>query len=150
MKVRIIAVGKLSAMWKPPCMEYEKRLSRFCTLEILETPEGKGEDQKARQQEGERMLRLIPTGAEVIALDVSGKEEDSLAFSARIGRLESSGKTACFLIGGSTGFSPEVLACVKERVSFSSMTFCHQLARTMLLEQLYRGFKILRNEPYHK
>ncbi|MGI6168685.1 MAG: 23S rRNA (pseudouridine(1915)-N(3))-methyltransferase RlmH [Christensenellales bacterium] len=148
MKVRIAAIGKMAAMWQPACDEYSHRLKHYCRLDIVEAPEGEGTH--AKQAEGEKLLRLTPQGAYRIALDVGGRPLDSLAFSKKIETLRDAARPVCFWLGGSDGFDAAVLHQADERLSFSSLTFSHQLARVILLEQLYRGFRIMYHQPYHK
>ena len=150
MRIRIVAVGKLSSLWKAPCEEYRKRLSKYCALDIFEISEGMGEPEKIKRAEWERMRKLIPQNWHVIALDVAGKQMDSAAFAHGMQEIFERGKDICFLLGGSEGFAPDMREFVQERISFSPMTFHHQMARAVLLEQIYRGFKIIKNEPYHK
>lgn len=148
MKIRIAAVGKMAAMWQPACREYCKRLGRYCRLEIVETQEGEGA--RPRQVEGEKLLRSTPEGAYVIALDVGGEALDSVEFSKKLERLRESARPVCFWLGGPDGFDQDALRRAQERLSFSKMTFSHQMARVILLEQIYRGFRIMHHLPYHK
>lgn len=158
MNIRIICVGKLKEpFWKQACLEYEKRLARYCTLEVVEvadesTPETLSEKQRqaALKREGDRILRALKPG-KTIAMDLQGRQMDSMDFSKRVASYEQSGvPTLHFVIGGSLGLSDEVYQAADERISFSKLTFPHNLFRVLLLEQLYRAQKILRNEPYHK
>lgn len=155
----ILCVGKLKeAYWRDAVAEYAKRLQRFGAFSIIELadlPEPKNASaadiQKIVAQEGEAMLAQLRPRDYVVALCIDGKQRDSLAFADDIARIESSGAArAVFLIGGSNGLSPAVIGRANAKLSFSPMTFPHQLARVMLLEQLYRARKILANETYHK
>ncbi len=155
----ILCVGKLKeAYWRDAVAEYAKRLQRFGTFSIIELadlPEPKNASaadiQKIIAQEGEAMLAQLKPRDYVVALCIDGKQHDSLTFADDIARIESSGAArAVFLIGGSNGLSPAVISRANAKFSFSPMTFPHQLARVMLLEQLYRARKILANETYHK
>jgi 23S rRNA (pseudouridine1915-N3)-methyltransferase len=156
--IHIIAVGKLKeAHYRQAAAEYARRLTRYTQLIISEVaddkePERAGQalENRVKQAEGERILRLIKPRDRVVALCIDGEQDDSLAFSRRVKRLHEAPADAVFVIGGSLGLGDEVLARADERISLSSLTFPHQLARVVLLEQLYRAFKILANERYHK
>lgn len=158
MNISIVAVGKLrESFFKQACVEYEKRLSRFCKINITEVkdesePSNPSSAQilQAKTLEGARLLSKIGERDTLIALSPGGKRYDSMSFSALIdGCLCDSGNVA-FAIGGSNGLSLEVLNRAKHIVSFSDMTFPHALFRVMLLEQIYRAMKISANERYHK
>jgi len=156
--VHIIAVGKLKeAHFRQAAMEYEKRLGRFTALKVTELSDEREPErpsalleEKARQAEGERILKQIRPRDRVVALCVEGSQEDSLAFSRRVKRLHEAPEDAVFVIGGSLGLSQAVLARADERLSLSRLTFPHQVARVLLMEQLYRAYKIMANERYHK
>lgn len=156
--VTIICVGGLKdAHYKQAAAEYIKRLSRYCRLEIIELPEyalpaqpSEGEIRRALEQEGLRILSKIPTGAQVFVLSPEGKMLSSEEFSEIPGDAAAVSSRLVFVIGGSYGLSPGVKAAAKGLISLSRMTFPHTLARVMLLEQLYRGFKIQAGETYHK
>lgn len=163
MKITILCVGKIKEkFYKDAVAEYEKRLSRYCRLEIVEvadeqTPDGAGpaKETQIREKEGGRLLSRLEKwqGADtfVCALAIDGRELDSVAFAEKLGALGVSGKShLVFLIGGSLGMSENVLRRADLRLSFSRMTFPHQLMRVILLEQIYRGYRILNGEPYHK
>ncbi len=138
--------------------EYEKRLTRYVKLDVVEvaderTPDGASEkeEERIREKEGERLLRQIKEDDHVVALAISGKQYDSLAFARRLDGVALRGRSrVVFVIGGSLGLSEQVLARADEELSFSKMTFPHQLMRVILLEQIYRGYRIIRGEPYHK
>ncbi len=158
-EIRIVCVGKLKeAYWRDAVSEYAKRLSRFCTLAVDEVREellpknaSAKDEENVKAEEGKRILERIPEGTFMILLDVSGKELSSEAFAARMEELAVEGKSRlAFVIGGSLGVSVDVRRRADFRLSFSPMTFPHQLMRVVLLEQIYRAFKIRSNETYHK
>lgn len=159
MKITILSVGKIKEKyWNLALDEYGKRLSRYCKLEMVEvadekTPDGASgalEDQ-IRRKEGRRLLDKITGDAYVIALAIDGKMLDSVELSRKIERLGVNGTAhIVFVIGGSLGLDPEVLHRANERLSFSKMTFPHQMMRVILLEQIYRSYRIMNGEPYHK
>lgn len=159
MKITLITVGKIKERYfEDAIKEYSKRLSRYCKLEIIQvadekTPDGAGEALEAqiREKEGQRILAQVKDGAYVIALAIEGKMLDSVELSEMIARLGVEGKSqVSFVIGGSLGLSPAVMARADYALSFSRMTFPHQLMRVILLEQIYRAFRIAAGEPYHK
>ena len=159
MKITLIAVGKIKERYfEDAIREYSKRLSRYCRLEIIQvadekTPDGASAalEEQIKETEGRRILDQIREGAYVIALAVEGKQLDSLELAARMERLAVEGKSQLvFLIGGSLGLSKEVMRRADFAISFSAMTFPHQLMRVILLEQIYRSFRIRAGEPYHK
>lgn len=159
MKITIITVGKIKEKYlKDAIAEYSKRLSRYCKLEILEvadekTPDGASEivEENIREKEGERILKLIKEDAYVITLEISGKMLTSEELADRIETLGIQGKShLVFVIGGSIGLGKEVLRRSDYALSFSKMTFPHQLMRVILLEQIYRSYRIINGEPYHK
>ncbi len=159
MNIRILCVGKLKdKFYIEAAAEYSKRLGRYCQIEICEAPDEKTPDsysdaeaRQAMDKEGERLLARIRPGEHVIALCIDGKRMDSVKFSERLTALFDDGRqTVDFVIGGSLGLSQAVLARADERMSMSDMTFPHRLARVMLLEQIYRAFKIRAGETYHK
>lgn len=159
LKVTLIVVGKIKEKYfKDAVEEYSKRLSRYCRLEIVEvadekTPEqaSEAEEEKIRTKEGERILRHIKEDMYVITLEIAGKSLSSEQMAERIETLGIQGKSSvAFIIGGSIGLGKEVLHRSDFRLSFSRMTFPHQLMRVILLEQIYRSFRIIQGEPYHK
>lgn len=149
--IKIICVGKLKESYlKDAIEEYTKRLSRYTKLEIIELPdESLKEKDKCLELEGEKILKNIKDKDYVITLEIDGKMIDSIGFSKKIEILETTGNIV-FVIGGSYGLSHQVKARRNEAISFSKMTFPHQLFRVFLLEQIYRGYKIKNNESYHK
>ena len=159
MKITVITVGKIKEKYlKDAIAEYSKRLSRYCKLEILEvadekTPDGASEivEENIREKEGERILKLIKEDEYVITLEISGKMLTSEELADRIETLGIQGKShLVFVIGGSIGLGREVLRRSDYALSFSKMTFPHQLMRVILLEQIYRSYRIINGEPYHK
>lgn len=159
MKITVIAVGKIKEKYFTGAIEeYAKRLSRYCKLELIETadektPDGAGEalELQIKEKEGERILQKMPDGAYVIALAIDGKTLDSEELAEKMERWNVEGIShIVFVIGGSLGLAPSVLKRADYKLSFSKMTFPHQLMRVILLEQIYRSFRIRNHEPYHK
>ena len=159
MKVTLITVGKIKEKYlKDAIAEYSKRLSKYCKLEILEVANEKTPDcaspaveEQIRQKEGERILKLVKDDAYVITLEIGGNLLDSVAFSQKIETLGIQGSShITFIIGGSIGLGKEVLQRSNFALSFSKMTFPHQLMRVILLEQIYRAFNINEGGKYHK
>ena len=159
MKITVIAVGKIKEKYlKDALAEYSKRLSRYCKLEIIEVADEKTPDQASeaaedliRAKEGERILTHIRDDMFVITLEIGGKMLTSEEFADKIETLGVQGKSSiAFVIGGSIGLGKEVLKRSDFALSFSKMTFPHQLMRVVLLEQVYRGYRIMNGEPYHK
>lgn len=159
MQIRIIAVGKLKEKyWREGTGEYTKRLGPYARIEIIEVAEERvrenpspGEIQQVINREGERIMNHLSPSFFVIPLAMEGKMFSSEALSGLLGKLSLEGKSqVAFVIGGSHGLSEEVLERGDLLLSFSRMTFPHQMMRLILLEQIYRGFKILKGEPYHK
>lgn len=158
MTVRIVCVGKLKERYfEDACAEFQKRLSRFVTLETLEVADEKApeslhpaDEDLVREKEGKRILKCIGAKDYVVALAIDGKQMTSEQFAAYLAERETEARPLTFVIGGSLGLSPEVYARANARISFSKMTFPHRIARLLLLEQLYRGCKIRAHEAYHK
>lgn len=159
MKITLVTVGKIKERYLVSGIaEYAKRLSRYCKLDIIEVLDEKTPDnaqaaveQKIKNTEGERILKYIKDGDYVIALALDGSSLDSVEFSRKIEVLGVSGVSSIvFVIGGSLGLAETVLTRADYKISFSKMTFPHQLFRMMLLEQIYRGYRIMNHEPYHK
>lgn len=146
MNIRIIAVGKLKEKyWTDAVQEYSKRLGAYCSLEIIELKDTEP------HAEGERILGRIRKDDYVITLEIKGRGLSSEQLASRIEQLGIDGRSSLtFVIGGSDGLSPEVSSRADFKLSFSAMTFPHQMMRVILLEQIYRSFKIIRNETYHK
>lgn len=159
MKITIIGVGKIKEKFFSQAIdEYSKRLGRYCRLEIIQlqdekTPERAGIKEQAiiLDKEGERILSAIDDNSYIIALDIAGMQIDSPGLARKIEKLMGSGESHfTFIIGGSLGLSEKVLKRADERLSFGMLTFPHQLMRVMLLEQIYKSFRIINHEPYHK
>lgn len=159
MKITIIAVGKIKESYlKEGINEYIKRLRRFCNIDIIEVADQQApeslspaQEEQVRETEGESILKKIKPGSTVIALDVRGISLDSVEFADKINNYAISGNShITFIIGGSLGLHNNVLKAANERLSLSRMTFPHQLTRLILLEQIYRAFKIINGEVYHK
>lgn len=159
MNISIIAVGKLKEKFFSDAVdEYMKRLSRFAKMQIVQLADKKiadnasdAEERIVIEKEGKDILSKISPSQYVVALCVEGKKLDSPAFAKKISSLALEGESdIVFVIGGSLGLSNEVKARADMRLSFSDMTFPHQLMRVILLEQIYRAFKISANETYHK
>jgi 23S rRNA (pseudouridine1915-N3)-methyltransferase len=159
MNITIIAVGKLKEKYlKQAVDEYSKRLGRYCRLDIIElsdekTPDNASEKDELiiKEKEGRAILSKIRENAYVIALDLNGKQLSSEEFSKFIDNCGIMGNSNLFfVIGGSLGLSDDVIRRANYKLCFSKMTFPHQLFRVMLLEQVYRGFRIINGEPYHK
>ena len=159
MKISVIAVGKIKEKYlKDAVTEYSKRLSRYCKLEIIEAADEKTPDHASvavedaiRAKEGERLLKHIRDDMYVITLEIGGKMLTSEEFAEKIETLGVQGKSSiAFVIGGSIGLGKEVLKRSDFALSFSKMTFPHQLMRVVLLEQVYRGYRSVNGEPYHK
>ena len=159
MKITLITVGKIKEKYlKDAIAEYSKRLSKYCKLEIVEVADEKTPDQASenverqiRQKEGERILRYVKDDAYVFTLEIGGTMLDSVAFAKKMETLGIQWKShLIFIIGGSIGLGEEVLRRSDYALSFSKMTFPHQLMRVILLEQVYRGYRIIEGAPYHK
>ncbi len=159
MKITLLTVGKIKESYlEAGIREYVKRLSRYCKLEILEvtdekTPDGASEnlERQIREKEGKRLLNLIKPDAYVITLEIQGKQLSSPELARKLARLGVEGVSHIMLvIGGSLGLSDEVIKRADFHLSFSAMTFPHQLMRLIALEQLYRCYRIINGEPYHK
>lgn len=159
MQYTIICVGKLKEKYYADAVEeYKKRLSRYGNIKVIEVPDEKTPDGASgtmedmiRKKEGDRLLAKIKDSMYIIALDLQGKEFDSVSFAEHLGECMLQGKShLVFVIGGSLGLHSSVLERCDERISFSKFTFPHQLMRVILMEQLYRANRILHHEPYHK
>ena len=150
--IKIICVGKIKENYlKEAIEEYKKRLSKYTKLEIIEIPdEGLTEPIKSMKIEGEKILKNINEKDFVVTLEINGKNIDSIELAELIDKKLIEYSNITFIIGGSYGISDEVKSISNYRLSFSKMTFPHQLFRVLLLEQIYRAFKINNNESYHK
>ncbi len=159
LKITLITVGKIKEKYlRDAIAEYTKRLSKYCKLEIIEVADEKTPDQASetveeniRTKEGERILKYIRDDMYVITLEIAGKMLSSEEFAEKVETLGIQGKSSiAFVIGGSIGLGKEVLKRSDFALSFSKMTFPHQLMRVVLLEQVYRAYRIINGEPYHK
>ncbi len=159
MKITVITVGKIKEKYlRDAIAEYAKRLSRYCKLEIIEVADEKTPDQASetveeqiRDKEGERILKYIRADMYVITLEIGGKMVSSEELADKVNMLGIQGQSSvAFVIGGSIGLGREVLKRSDYALSFSKMTFPHQLMRVILLEQVYRSYRIINGEPYHK
>ena len=159
MEIRIITVGKIKEKYlNDGIAEYAKRLSRYCKLSFIQVSDEKTPDKASdalnrqiKETEGNRLLNHIRDTDYVIALAIEGKMLDSVELSDLIARLGVQGKSSiAYVIGGSLGLSDAVLKRADYKLSFSRMTFPHQLMQMILLEQIYRGYRIMNHEPYHK
>ena len=159
MRIQIICIGKLKEKyWTDAVNEYMKRLSKYCDIDILELKESKLPDKASLAQEaavveeeGKTILKHIKDGSYVITLEILGKNLTSEELASKMEELPLMGKShVTFIIGGSLGLSKEVSKRSDFKLSFSKMTFPHQLMKLILLEQVYRAFRINNNEPYHK
>ena len=156
--VKFIAVGKLKeSYWRDAFNEYAKRLTKFGKVELVEIEEEKISIENesmmkiSKDKEGERILKKITNQDYVILFDVQGKQMDSVELANKIQTLIDQGNASlCFVLGGSYGFSNDVYSRAQAKISMSKMTFPHQFARIMAIEQVYRAFKINNNEKYHK
>ena len=159
MRITLVAVGKIKEKYLTMGIEeYAKRLSRYCKLDIIELPDEKtpdnaspAEELQIKKREGERILKNIKDGAYVIALAIEGKQISSTDLADKIQSLGVNGEShLVFVIGGSLGLDDAVIKRADYLLSFSKMTFPHQLMRMVLLEQVYRGYRLINGEPYHK
>lgn len=159
MKITIICVGRIKEKYfTMGIQEYVKRLGRYCRLDIIEVADEKTPDHASgaeelliKRREGERILKNIKDDAYVFALAIEGNMLDSEEFADKIMKLGVNGESHInFIIGGSLGLDRDVLSRADEKISFSKMTFPHQMMRMILLEQIYRGYRIIKGEPYHK
>jgi 23S rRNA (pseudouridine1915-N3)-methyltransferase len=157
--ISILVVGKLKEKYfKQGIEEYTKRMSLYAKVTIVEVPDEKApenlsaaEVEQVKQAEGARLLKKLPDNAYALALAIKGKQMPSEEFATKIQELATYGHSdIAFIIGGSNGLSDEVLSRADFQLSFSKFTFPHQLMRLILVEQIYRAFKIMRGEPYHK
>lgn len=159
MDIHIICIGKLKEdYWRAAISEYSKRLSRFCRLHIHELKEERlaenasaADEQAVREAEGRAILRTLKDSSYTIALAIQGRTLSSEQLAEHLQQLALNGRSdISFIIGGSLGLSPAVLQRANLQLSFSAMTFPHQMMRVILLEQIYRSFKINHHETYHK
>ena len=159
MKITILCVGKIrESYWEAAIAEYMKRLTRYCKPEIVQVADEKTPDDASEnlnrqilEKEGDRLLAKLPDDAYIITLEIGGTPLSSVAFSEKIQKLGVAGVShICFVIGGSLGLDPRISKQADFKLSFSAMTFPHQLMRVILTEQIYRAYRIISGEPYHK
>lgn len=150
--IRIICVGKLKeSYWNDACKEYLKRLQKYTQVEIIEVMDEKIDEEKiALQKEKEKIEKYINAKDYIITLEIEGKMFTSIELSEKLNKWRMENSNITFIIGGSYGIHPEIKERANEKLSFSKLTFPHQLFRILLLEQIYRSFKIQNNEKYHK
>ena len=155
--INIICVGKLKEKYlKDANAEYIKRLSKYCSINVIELQDeklpAKTNDAviaEIKEKESKKIIQTIKKDSFVVALDLTGKQVSSEEFSEKIEKISLTNSQITFIIGGTLGMSKELLSLANEKISFSKMTFTHQLIRIFLLEQIYRAFKISKNETYH-
>ena len=157
MPLSLITVGKIAKPFEEAAREYEKRLSRYDKVDVIELPDEKEPPRlspaaiaQVMDKEGRNILGRVRREDAVVALCIEGQAQTSEQLADTVSRLRMNGRRIVFIIGGSLGLSPEVVARADIRLSLSSMTMPHQLARVVLLEQIYRAFKIISGERYHK
>lgn len=159
MRITILCVGKIKEkFYRDAIAEYEKRLSRYCKFEVIEVADEKTPDHASdteetmiKNKEADRMEKYLKDSSYVIALAIDGKQLDSVQLSGKLESLGTSGTShIIFVIGGSLGLSDRILNRADYKLSFSKMTFPHQLMRVILSEQIYRSYRIMNHEPYHK
>lgn len=150
--IKIITVGNIKEKYlKDAIEEYSKRIKKYTNLEIIEVKdEGLVEESKAISLEGNKISKYLSPKDYIITMEIDGKEMSSVEFSEKLNQIQIENSNIVFIIGGSYGLSQEIKQQAKLHLSFSKMTFPHQLFRVMLLEQIYRSYKIMNNESYHK
>ena len=156
--IKVICIGKLKENYlKQAIDEYSKRLSKYCKLEIIELPDEKIPDKlnesienEIKNKECNNIIKHLKNDSFLIALDLNGTQYSSEEFSQELQNISMISSSITFVIGGTLGFNKDILNLSKKRICFSKMTFPHQLIRVFLLEQLFRSFKILNNETYHR
>ena len=154
MRISVVAVGKLKERWwRDAAEEYLKRLRPYADVRIAEVPDADvtRDEPRALRAEGDAILRALPEGADVVLLDAGGRALSSVELARWMEERMGSGRAdVAFVIGGAAGVADDVRARATERLSLSAMTLPHQMARVFLLEQIYRAFRIMRGEPYHR
>ncbi len=149
--IRIICIGKIKEKYiKDALLEYQKRLSKYTKLELIELADYDGDIPTVLKKESEQILKYINDKSYIITLEIEGEQLDSVEFSKKIDNILINNSDITFIIGGSYGLSNDVKNRSNYKLSFSKMTFPHQLFRVMLLEQIYRSYRIINNESYHK
>lgn len=153
-RITLVAVGRLKeAHWRDAAGEYLKRLRPYATVDVVEVPDRDvtRDEARALAEEAADVMRVLPQGAHVIALDIGGRRPSSEEFADDLSAHMVEGRShLAFVLGGAAGLAPEVLSLANARLSLGPMTLPHQLARVVLLEQIYRAFRIVRGEPYHR
>lgn len=155
--INVICIGKIKEdFFKKAIIEYSKRLSKFCKLNIIELPDEKLPDKLnpslisiIKEKECDNIIKHLPKNTYTISLDLKGKEYSSEDFAEKIDNLTLNTSSITFIIGGSLGLTDDILKISSEKICFSKMTFPHQLIRIFLLEQIFRAFKIINGENYH-
>ncbi len=156
MNIKIIAVGKIKEQYlKDAIKEYEKRLTPYCSFSVAEIPAEQINDdalsEKYKELEAERILAVIKPNSYIITLEIKGKQLSSESFAGCIQNIANEGiNDICFIIGGANGLHQKISDISDFKLSFSPMTFTHQMIRLLLIEQIYRAFKIIKGEKYHK
>ncbi len=149
--IKIICVGKIKEKYLEDAIkEYEKRISKYTKLEIIEVKDESFDEVKTLITEKDSILKYVSDKDYVITMEIDGNEIDSVSFANKLDSIQSNNSNITFIIGGSYGLHPDIKALSNYKLSFSKMTFPHQLFRVILLEQIYRAFKINNNESYHK
>ncbi len=149
--IKIICIGKIKEKYfQDAILEYQKRISKYTKIEIIELPDFDYDLKKTLSKEKENILKVLNEKDYNILLDIDGHSYTSVEFASKFDKLRTTNRNISFIIGGSYGIDDEIRKICKERISFSSLTFPHQLFRVILLEQIYRLFKIMNNEEYHK
>jgi len=149
--IKIICVGKIKEdYFKEAILEYKKRLSKYTKIEIIELNDVSFDIKKTLKEECNSIMKVFNKSDYNILLDINGRDMDSTSFASKIDSILSINSNITFIIGGSYGVCDEIKSLCNERISFSKMTFPHQLFRVILLEQIYRAFKINNHEEYHK
>ena len=149
--IKIICVGKIKEKYlKEAVLEYQKRISKYTKLELIELPDYDFDIKKTLSKEKDNILKVIKPNDYNILLDLDGKSFTSLEFASKLLNLREKYPNINFIIGGSFGVDTDIKEKCQERISFSKLTFPHQLFRVIFLEQIYRSFKIINNEEYHK
>ena len=149
--IKIICIGKIKEKYlKEAVLEYQKRISKYTKLELIELPDYDFDIKKTLSKEKDNILKVIKPNDYNILLDLDGQSFTSLEFASKLLNLREKYQNINFIIGGSFGVDTDIKEKCQERISFSKLTFPHQLFRVIFLEQIYRSFKIINNEEYHK
>ena len=149
--IKLLVVGKLKEKYfKEACLEYQKRLQKYCKLEIIEVMDQNGDEKTVKENEKKLLLSKIKDKDFVVTLEIEGQKMSSLKFANQLEKWQIAHSDIVFIVGGSYGLADDIKKRSNISITFSDMTFPHQLFRVMLLEQIYRAFKIQNNETYHK